>query len=304
MPKVFISHAAADKPLVDAVHAMVQGAIGLQPGKELFYSSGAGTGVLAGKNFVQYIRDEMDGWTFVVAVITPSFVQSAFCLAELGAIWMAADAKSFFPICVPSVDRGDLSATLTGIHVERLDERPALAQLLQRVSEHFGRDYNAAAGDAHITAFQAQLPALLKKLATPRLVPAADLQAAEAAIETLGQQVVEARAEATREKSRADEILAARNLEEAEERARALPDDTKKALDELVQAARDAIRKVPGVVADAVPYALKGEDMPWPDPGRLRPCGDAPAGRRWSTPRQRGGHRRVGHELPRRERRR
>jgi hypothetical protein len=34
-----------------------------------------------------------------------------------------------------------------------------------------------------------------------------------------------------------------------------------------VNAARAAISKLPRVVADALPYDLKGDDMPWPDRG-------------------------------------
>jgi hypothetical protein len=138
MPQVFLSHAATDKPLIDDLKIMLQTAIGLGPG-DFFYSSGAGTGVSAGQNFVDYIRTSLGDSTFVVAVITPSFRSSEFCLAELGAVWLTAD-KDFFPLCVPAVERADLRATLTGIQVERIDEREALASLLERVAKHFGRD--------------------------------------------------------------------------------------------------------------------------------------------------------------------
>jgi hypothetical protein len=46
--RIFISHAARDKPLIDALKTMLATAVGLNP-TEIFYSSGAGTGIPAGK---------------------------------------------------------------------------------------------------------------------------------------------------------------------------------------------------------------------------------------------------------------
>jgi hypothetical protein len=102
VPTVFLSHAAADKPLIDDLKQMIQSAVGVAPG-EFFYSSGKGTGIPPGQNFVEFIRDEMEGATFVITVITPAFRESEFCLAELGAVWLAAD-KEFFPLCTPRED--------------------------------------------------------------------------------------------------------------------------------------------------------------------------------------------------------
>jgi hypothetical protein len=65
----------------------------------------------------------------------------------------------------------------------------------------------------------------------------------------------------------ADEILAAKTLEDAEERARAVQGDMKQELEALIKEARAAVRNVPAAVADALPYELRGEDMPWPDAG-------------------------------------
>jgi hypothetical protein len=155
---VFVSHASADRALVDGLTTMLQTAIGLGP-HQLFYTSGRGTGVPPGKNFVEYIRDQIRSTTFVVAVITEAFRDSEFCLAELGAVWVSAD-KDFFPICVPPVQPSSLGAVLTGIQVANVEERSHLIELLTRVSKHFGREYNAPAGDAAVSRFVATLGGL------------------------------------------------------------------------------------------------------------------------------------------------
>jgi len=263
MPTVFLSHAAADKPLVDDLKTMLQTAIGLGP-DEFFYSSGAGTGVPTGQNFVEYIRSSLDGATFVLAVITPSFRGSEFCLAELGAVWLAAD-KNFYPLCVPKVDRASLKATLTGIQVARIDEREALAELLQRIAHHFGRDYNAAACDSAISMFLGTLGARLENLSKPAMVASSELDAEKETTAALGAELTRTRDQVAAERRRADEILEAKTREEAI--ALSLPQDERARIQALIKSARDAVREVKPAVAMALPFYLRGDEMPWPDRG-------------------------------------
>lgn len=271
MPKVFISHCSADEALVSDLGAMLQGVIGLQPGPELFYSSGPGSGVPAGKDFVEHIRQELRGSTFVVAVFTPSFLQSTFCVAEFGAVWLAAEEKAFFPISVSPTVRKQLSETLPSIHVAELEKQPTVAQLLEQVSDHFSQKLNVEAADHHISKFRMALPAHLDNLAPSALVPKAELKASEAELKAseakiakLEKHLMAAQAAASRERRRADEILAARTLADAEKRANALPKDAKEAIKQLIDNAREAIRDLPSVAVDALLYEVKNEYMPPP----------------------------------------
>ena len=264
MPKVFISHCSADEALVSDLGAMLQGAIGLQSGTELFYSSGPGSGVPAGKDFVEHIRQELRGSTFVVAVITPSFLQSTFCVAEFGAVWLAAEEKAFFPISVSPIVRKQLSETLPSIHVAELKKQPTVAQLLEQVSDHFSQKLNVEAADHHISKFRMALPAHLHDLVMPPLVPKAELKAAEAKIAKLEKQLMATRGAASRERRRADEILAARTLADAEKRANALPKEAKEAIKQLIDNAREAIDGLSSVAVDVLRYEVRDEYMPAP----------------------------------------
>ncbi|HYJ00336.1 MAG TPA: toll/interleukin-1 receptor domain-containing protein [Thermoleophilaceae bacterium] len=259
--RVFISHAAADKTLADDVKVLLQTGIGVAPG-EIFYSSHKGTGVPAGANFVEYIRDQMAGPTLVIAVITPAFRDSEFCLAELGAVWLAADMR-FHPLSSPDIDRRSLQATLTGIQVEPLDQRGTLIELLQRVGTHFERDFNAPACDDAVSVFLTTLPTRLETLTAPEKVPARDLDAANGTIEKLAAQLVEARDELEAERRRLEELRAAKTRDEvnAIDQSASLSE----AIEVLVEAARHAVSGLDGAVADAIPYHLKGAGMPWPD---------------------------------------
>jgi hypothetical protein len=161
---LFLSHASTDQPLADAFLEMVQQAIGLAP-DDIFYSSGKGTGVPAGAEFSSHIRDRLRAAPVVVALISPAFRASEFCLAELGAVWAGARSKDFFPLAVPPTQRSELSATLVGIQAEALDDRSALAGLLQRVSKRLDRRYSAAAADGAVSRFVHRMPTLLSRIA-------------------------------------------------------------------------------------------------------------------------------------------
>jgi hypothetical protein len=263
MAGVFLSHASVDKPLVDELKTMLQTALGLAPG-DIFYSSGRGTGVPTGDSFREYIRDRMEEADFVVAVITPSYRHSEFCLAELGAVWYARD-KDFFPVCVPAVDRADLKATLTGIHVERIDDSAVLAELLQRVAKSGNLEYNAPACDEAVRSFLSTLPARLKGLEMPNTVPVQELEEAETTIESLGNELAAARDEIRAAQTRFEELRAAKTAEEIEELS--MPEDDRERIEQLLADAKEAVRAVRGPVGDVLPYELRGEGMPWPDSG-------------------------------------
>lgn len=260
---IFISHAVADKALIDSLGELVALGVGLNP-SEIFYSSGAGTGIPAGKNFVEHIRDEMRDASFVLAVITPNSLRSEFCMAELGAVWYATD-KEFFPLCTPAVDRGELRATLTGVQVERVNDGATLAGLLQRLCEHFGSKHVAAACTARIEVFLKEVPEILAGLAAPEFVPASKLEDAEKVGEQLLADLTKTRSDLRDSEERFEELLAAKTSEEAIAVAR--PEDLETQIEELLARAKSAVSKVTPGVRRSLPFQLNNEQAPWPDAG-------------------------------------
>jgi TIR domain-containing protein len=87
MPGIFVSHATRDRELVEAVVELLQLGSGV-PTEQIFYSSGAGTGVPAGARFNSYIRSKVEESSLVIAIISPAFQESAFSIAEVGAAWV------------------------------------------------------------------------------------------------------------------------------------------------------------------------------------------------------------------------
>lgn len=83
--KLFISHAVADKTLVKAFVDLIVNGIGVDR-RDIFCSSLKGHGISPGERFEAYIRDRLDEATCAVALISPNFYSSSFCMCELGGI--------------------------------------------------------------------------------------------------------------------------------------------------------------------------------------------------------------------------
>ena len=81
--KVFISHATDDKSLADALSDLIEAGIGLTH-NQVFCTSIAGQGIPAGQDFKHHIHNELANSLVVIALLTPNYYASAFCLCELG----------------------------------------------------------------------------------------------------------------------------------------------------------------------------------------------------------------------------
>jgi TIR domain-containing protein len=137
MARIFVSHASADKPLVDKFVDIVL-LLGCRvPPADLFYSSRPDTGVPSGMDLNAYIRNEVAGPGLVVAVLSPTFQMRPFCIAELGAAW--SRAGRLFPLALPTMARTDLDGVLSGVMVRSLDDGAALNELADRVAEVTGQ---------------------------------------------------------------------------------------------------------------------------------------------------------------------
>lgn len=124
-PKIFLSHAAADRPLVEAFETLLAKSLNITS-EDIFCSSLEGQGVSKGGNFVEEIRAKAVEAEGVVALISPSYLDSPFCMAELGAAWALETKK--LPIIVPPNSFEAMQATLLGIVGVKIDDEDALLQ--------------------------------------------------------------------------------------------------------------------------------------------------------------------------------
>ena len=132
VPHLFISHASADKKLIDAFIDLLQTGIGLNH-DQVFCTSLEGMDIPKGKDFIEFIHDKIQDPFLVIMVITPSYYESAFCLCELGAAW--AMSHSSFPIICPPIEFSDLEGVLKNKEVGKIDHPEDLDSLRDRIVE-------------------------------------------------------------------------------------------------------------------------------------------------------------------------
>lgn len=122
---IFLSHAAADEELVKEFEKYLSRALGI-PSAAIFCSSLEGQGVTKGDGFVDSIREAANNSKAVVALISPAYLDSAFCMGELGAAWILQTHR--LPLIVPPNTFANMNATLLGIAGVKIDNVTALKQ--------------------------------------------------------------------------------------------------------------------------------------------------------------------------------
>ncbi|MBY5551059.1 TIR domain-containing protein [Rhizobium leguminosarum] len=127
---IFLSHSVADKDLVEAFEGLLTRALNITS-ERIFCSSLEGQGVTKGANFVDSIKHKAAEAKAVVALISPAYMESPFCLAELGAAWVLNTHR--FPIVVPPNSFEVMQATLLGVVGVKIDQEDALTQLLEDI---------------------------------------------------------------------------------------------------------------------------------------------------------------------------
>jgi len=131
---IFISHSHADKPLVDRFVASILRLGSGVSEDDIFYSSGDDTGVPSGRDLNAFVRERVAGAELVIAIVTPSYLTSHYCSAELGAAW--SRVGDLFPLALPDITPQDLEGgVLSGMTVRSLSNSGALDELHDRVTD-------------------------------------------------------------------------------------------------------------------------------------------------------------------------
>lgn len=210
MSAIFVSHAAADRELAHVLVDVLR-ACGVPVGA-MYCTSVEGLGVETGDQFTAHIRGHLAAARLVVLLVTPMFVASRFCSAEMGAAW--ALGKPVFPLVVEGAPR-ELGANMVGTHTQRLNET-GLDHLHDRLRE-------LDAGWAVPLPFWTvqkrkslrQIEALVPKLQQPPVVPRAEFEAANATRDAAIALSAEADAKLRALQAQYDELERAKDATEA-----------------------------------------------------------------------------------------
>ncbi|MEA1844736.1 toll/interleukin-1 receptor domain-containing protein [Agrobacterium tumefaciens] len=130
MASIFISHAVADKKLAEKLVKLLKEGIGV-PGPEIFCSSIKGHNVPLGSDFNVYMKEKIQNPSLVLILMTESYMESAFCMMELGATW--AKSLDRIPIVVPPVTYASVTKTLGLTQGWTITDDAALIDFRQKV---------------------------------------------------------------------------------------------------------------------------------------------------------------------------
>lgn len=257
MTKLFISHAVHDKALVESVVDLLEGGVGVSH-KDIFCSSLKGLSIKPGRDFVDSIRNSLDEATCVIALISEAYYASAFCMCELGGVWLKS--TSFLPVLVPPVDYSNLKAVLNGLQVSKIASEEDLDELRDELIERLAIEgHKTPRWNTKRRQFLADLPA---KLASARFEGAVDRATHEKLRKEFAAYQVEYEA-------REREIAVLKELNAALEKAKdskAVAKIVRKysssaeAFETLILAASDVLDLLPRAVRESLYYRERGQD--------------------------------------------
>lgn len=190
MADVFISHAVADKALADLFVKFLKEAIGV-PAKSIFCSSVEGHGIPLGVNFNDYLKQRIKKPKLVILLMTEAYMESAFCLMEMGAAWV--QSSETLPIVVPPVPFATVTKTLGLTQAWNIEHHTRLIDLKGRIKEAAillepRTEYD---WDAKRSEWRAQLKKVLKGLPKATKVSAEEHRAAKDKLEEQTEEIVD-----------------------------------------------------------------------------------------------------------------
>ncbi|HDR7772845.1 TPA: TIR domain-containing protein [Bacillus paranthracis] len=130
MKKIFISHSTKDGDLAIKFMDMLQSQFNLTR-DDFFLTSDEQLTI--GGNWIEEIREAMHNASIVLPIITPNFLESKFCICELGAAWV--NQHALVPVIIPPLDYNALADTpyrswVQSITLESEDDLGRIAQAM------------------------------------------------------------------------------------------------------------------------------------------------------------------------------
>lgn len=129
MNKIFISHSSLDSKFVEKIIDLLE-TIGV-PSEKIFCSSFEGYGVKLGKDFLEYLRKELDNKVLVIFILSNNFYASPISLCEMGATWVKTN--DHIPILIPPFDYKDIKGVIPTTLGMKIDEREKYNSLKETI---------------------------------------------------------------------------------------------------------------------------------------------------------------------------
>lgn len=241
MSSIFISHAAADRKLATLLVDFLKEAIGVPVGA-IFCSSIADNGVPLGADFNDYIKQQIEAPKLTLLLMTPAYLESAFCMMELGAAWSRNHPA--LAIVVPPVGFDMVTKTLGLKQAWNIQDKKGLIGLRDLAAEAVPLEPRGKhAWDDKRLEWNSDLKRLLKTLAPATSVDAETHRQVEERVAAQEEEINELEAQADRQRTLIAALEAAKDRKEvaAIKHAHGDDGDVEEAFEELIDAVKEAL---------------------------------------------------------------
>ncbi|WP_410604858.1 TIR domain-containing protein [Amycolatopsis sp. lyj-90] len=134
--KVFISHAASDRPLADLLRdTLILGGV---PEDRVFYSSARSSGIPSGQDVRSHLREELRKSSLVIELVSETFLSRPMCLMELGGAWVLE--KPTYPVVVPPLTRQEATQKIGDVHIGILGSESEIDEFFDELSVRLSSD--------------------------------------------------------------------------------------------------------------------------------------------------------------------
>ncbi len=153
--KIFLSHASKDVNLVECLVDFFE--LGMKIERDEIYCTSLRGTIPTGYAFVNHMKENIQNIEAVIFLITPNYLESKFCLAEMGAAWVLN--QKIYPIIVKPLGYDVLEDTpLKGVQAKILNSKQELEVLYDEFKS------NKLAGERLTSQFNRSLDKFLSEI--------------------------------------------------------------------------------------------------------------------------------------------
>lgn len=171
--KIFISHSEIDYKIAEEFVKLLQ--LGADVHRtSIFCSSLSGMTITKGEDFVKYINKKLGNADIIFALFSQNYIESSFCMAELGACW--ALNKKVIPIIISKdLQYSDTTALCRNISMLKIadekieDENEAITDIADIIKE-YNNEFNIKNWAKYRKQFIKNIEDIIKKPAEPKVI--------------------------------------------------------------------------------------------------------------------------------------
>lgn len=128
--RIFISHSSQDEELVDQFVYLLNA--GMKVELDNIYCTSILGNVPTGRPFINHIKENINNATLTILLITEAYVESHFCIAEMGASW--ALSQDIYPIIFEPLNYDILNRTpLIATHAKKIKNQDDIEHMYEEL---------------------------------------------------------------------------------------------------------------------------------------------------------------------------